>query len=133
MKKIVITRGSYGHFENGIAILKTADSEPFFVADAEAKRLIALNVAELAADQKVDNEQNLDDINVPDDAEQITKKEALSLLSNKVLMAELDKAGIEYDKRGKKEYFVNLLLQNEDSCSDENDENPDFSDESGVA
>lgn len=50
--KIQITKGVYGHTENGIVTPKTKDSEPFEVDDKKAKELISAGVAKKASELK---------------------------------------------------------------------------------
>lgn len=126
MKKIKIVSGTYGHNVNGVVKPKTRESEPFYVDDKEADRLIKLEVAEEVVENKVATNQNgvegAGSTNNPLDGENGSNgvdggknsegftREALEAKTNKELKALCEELNIETEGMRVKADFVDAIM-----------------------
>lgn len=126
MKKIKIISGTYGHNINGIIKPKTRNSEPFYVDDKEADRLIALEIAEEVVEKTVATPQNAVEgagsINNTPEGENgavgvdggkndmLFTREALEAKTNKELKALCEELSIETEGMRVKADFVDAIM-----------------------
>lgn len=126
MKLIKIISGTYGHNVNGIVEPKTRESEPFYVDDKEAGKLIGLKAAVEVVEKEVATVKNggeeTNTTNNPSDGENgsggqaggkndegFTRK-ALEAKTNKELKALCEELNIETEGMKVKADFVDAIM-----------------------
>ena len=120
MSIIKIVAGTYGHREGGRIVPKTAASGEFEVSDRQAKRLIALKIAEAVTPEVINPV-------VPPAGAGNTggsgEEEGYQQMTVKQLKQLCEERGLELDKRAKKTDIIALLVAaDEEESGDEDGE-----------
>ena len=156
MVKIRIISGGYGYKENGINKLKDRNSEPFFVEEAEAKRLTSLGVAEIVntdvatpenndydagrgvnlsenenGENGEDGACNGNDENSGDLSVHLSEEQLLEM-TNKDLKKLAEDMGIDTSKMKVKKDYVDAITEVSVYISDDGDTPPDLTTEEPV-
>lgn len=148
MVKIRIISGGYGYKTNGINKLKDRNSEPFFVEEAEANRLISLGVAQivntdvatpknhdydtgaginLSENENGENGENETDNGMDENDTDLTahlSKEQLLEMTNKDLKKLAEDMGIDTSKMKVKKDYIDAIIEVDVYISDDGDEPP---------
>ena len=142
MVKIRIILGGYGLKENGVNKLKDRNSEPFFVDDTEAHRLIANGMAE-KVEEVAPPKNNNDDIrgaciNQSDDLETAEgsvghlSDEQLQAMTNKELKRLAEDMGIDTSKMRVKKDYISAITAVDVEIAEDGDEPPTIETEDPV-
>ena len=142
MVKIRIISGGYGLKENGVNKLKDRNSEPFFVDDTEAHRLIANGMAK-KVEEVAPPKNNNDDIrgasiNQSETTEATENvighlsEEQLETMTNKQLKQLAEEMGIDTSKMRVKKDYISAITAVDVEIAEDGDEPPTIETEDPV-